>query len=128
MADEGMRLPDYAVFRCGELVDWNEHDLLPMFGIYDKLELYSGVMVGLPTALCWPPPASFTWDWRRRLSAADYQALSFPPGWQTELYRGVVLAWTAAEAAALPAMEQYREEARRWIEKHVPAEIQEDHR
>jgi hypothetical protein len=120
-----MQIPDYAVFRCGKLVNLNEeYDRL--YGSYDKQEVYGGVMVGVPYALCWPPPAWFTWDWRRLLSEADYQALSFPPGWQTELYRGVVLAWTVAEAEALPAeMGQYREEARRWIVRHVPATLEE---
>ena len=120
-----MQIPDYAVFRVGELIGWDDEHLR-MYGSYDKLELYGGVTVGLPTALCWPPPASFTWDWQRLLPEAEYQALSFPPGWQTKLYRGVVLAWTAAEAEALPAeMDQYREQARRWIEHHVPAALEE---
>ena len=84
-----------------------------MYGVYDKQEVYSGVMVGLPYALCWPPPAWFTWNWKRLLSEEDYRALSFPPGWQTELYRGVVLTWTDVEVEALAAdLDQYRKEAR----------------
>ncbi len=114
-----MKIPDYAVFRCGELVE-DSDQWLRMYGNHDKQELYAGVMVGEPNALCWPPPASLAWDWKRLLSEADYQTLSFPPGWQTELYRGVVIAWTVAEAETLPT-EQYREEAKRWIERYVPA-------
>lgn len=122
--NQGMQTPDYAVFRCGYPDDWDNG--LEMFGIYDKLENYGGVMVGLPNALCWPPPASFSWNWRRLLTEADYQALSFPPGWQTELYHGVVMAWTVAEAEALPAeMKQYREEARQWIDENIPATLEE---
>jgi hypothetical protein len=119
-------IPDYAVFRCGYLLGWDD-DSDQLYGNYDKLEIYDGVMVGLPYALCWPPFASWTWDWHRLLSEADYQALSFPPGWQTELYRGVVQAWTVAEAEALPAelLEKYREEAKRWIEEHVLAHLKE---
>lgn len=120
------QIPDYAVFRCGELVDIDDY-ADRMYGVYDKQEYYGGVLVGVPYNLCWPPPATFTWNWNRLLTEADYQALSFPPGWQTELYRGVVLAWTVAEAEALPAeLEQYRKEAKRWIEGHVPTNLEED--
>ena len=44
------------------------------------------------------PAVAFTRG--RRLSDADSLALTFPPGWQTERYRGVVLAWTIAAAEA----------------------------
>jgi hypothetical protein len=119
-----MQIPDYAIFRCGSL-DWADDNYLALFGTYDKQEVYEGVFVGDPPALCWPPIAMFWWDWKRLLSEEDYQALSFPPGWQTELYRGVVLVWTSAEAETIPAeLESYREEARRWIEKHVPATLE----
>lgn len=36
----------------------------------------------------------------RRLPDADSLAFTFPPGWQTERSRSVVLAWTIAEAEA----------------------------
>ena len=91
----------------------------------EKIELWDGVLSDPPPPFCWPPAAAFTRG--RVLSEAEYQALSFPPGWQTERYRGVVLAWTQAEAEAsdidLPA---YQEQAKRWIDEqtwlHVPPE------
>lgn len=108
-----MVIPDYALFRCGQLLKAREYER--MGG--DKLELWSGVLFDPPPAFCWPPAAAFTRG--RRLSEAEYQALSFPPGWQTELYRGAVLAWTVAEAAASDIdLDQYREQARRWLDKH----------
>lgn len=117
-----LQIPDYAVFRCGHLISTND-DYDRLHGSYDKQELYAGC---LPSALCWPPPASFTWDWKRLLLREGYQALSFLPGWQTELYRGMVLAWTSVEAVAVPVeIEWYGEEAKCWIEKHVPAALEE---
>jgi len=119
-----MQIPEYAVFRCGQLVHLDDYAQLS--GSATQQELAGGVLVGAPSALCWPPPASFTWDWKRLLSEADYHAIAWPPGWQTELYRGVVLAWTVAEAAALPAeWDQYRQAAKRWINEHVPASLEE---
>lgn len=61
-----MQIPDYAVFRCGHLLGWGD-DYEQMYGAYDKEELYAEVLTGLPSALCWPSPASFTWDWKRLL-------------------------------------------------------------
>ena len=119
-----MQIPEYAVFRCGQRVPVDEYTRLS--GSAAQQELAGGVLVGAPSALCWPPPASFTWDWKRLLSEEDYQAISSPPGWQTEWYRGVVVAWTMAEAEAIPAeLDQYRQVAKQWIDRHVPAILEE---
>lgn len=119
-----MQIPDYAVFRVGHLVDL-DNEYLRLFGAYDKQELHGGVLVSMPSALCWPPPAWFSWDWKRLLTEEEYQALSFPPGWQTELYRGVVMAWLVAEAEAFPTeMDQLCEQARQWIDRHVPTSLE----
>lgn len=120
-----MIISDYALFRCGQLLGLAEYE--QMGG--EKLELWSGVLYDVPSPLCWPPPATFTKG--RRLAEAEYQALSFPPGWHTELYRGVVLAWTAAEASASDVdLEQHREEARHWIDRqtwlHTPSDMGEE--
>lgn len=115
-----MIIPDFAVFRCGQLLGFEDYDRLAP----EKVELWEGVMPDLPSPLCWPPPATFTSG--RLLSEADYQALTVPPGWQTELYRGVVLAWTVAEVAASDLdLDGFREQAKRWIEQHVPSPAQE---
>jgi hypothetical protein len=107
-----MVIPDYALFRCGQLLKAKEYR--QMGG--DKLELWSGVLFDPPPAFCWPPAAAFTRG--RMLSEVEYQTLSVPQGWQTELYRGVVLAWTVAEADASDIdLEHYRQQARHWIDK-----------
>jgi hypothetical protein len=109
-----MMISDYALFRCGQLLRAEEYER--MGG--EKLELWAGVLFDVPTPFCWPPPAAFTRG--RLLTEAEYQALVIPPGWQTELYRGIVLAWTEAEARTSDiALEQYRAEARRWLDKQT---------
>jgi hypothetical protein len=109
-----MIIPDYALFRCGQLLRIKEYER--MGG--EKLELWSGVMFDVPSPLCWPPPATFTKG--RLLAEPEYQALSFPPGWQTELYRGVVLAWTLGEASASDLdLEQHREQAKHWLDRQT---------
>lgn len=118
---EAMRIPDYAIFRCGQLLTVEDYERLGG----EKLELWSGVLNDVPQPLCWPPPATFSRG--RTLSEAEYQTLSFPPGWQTEWYRGVVLAWMVAETEANEVdLEAYREAARRWIDRrpslHPPQE------
>ena len=110
-----MIIPDYALFRVGQRVTVEEYERL----VGEKLELWAGVLTDLPAPLCWPPPAAFTRG--RRLSEANYQTLTFPPGWQTELYRGVVLAWTQAEASVLD-LEGQRDQAKRWIDEHATLE------
>jgi|SRR5579859_1257526 len=107
-----MIIPDYALFRCGQLLRFEEYE--QMGG--PKLELWDGVLFDPPPAFCWPPAAAFTRG--RRLAEAEYQTLTLPPGWHTELYRGVVLAWTLAEAEASAIdLDQYHAQAKRWIDK-----------
>lgn len=75
-------------------------------------------MTDVHSPLCWPPAATFTRG--RQLSDVEYQALSFPPGWRTELYRGVVLAWAQAEAEASDLdLDGERDQAKRWIDQHT---------
>ena len=103
-------IPHYAVFRCGERLTIEAYE--QMGG--EKQELLAGVMLDAPHPLCWPPPATFTRG--ALLTEAQYQALTFPPGWQTELYQGVVLAWRMQEAEA---GEIDVDQARRWVEKYA---------
>ena len=116
-----MNIPDSAVFRCGQLLGIKEYERMGR----ESLELWSGVLYDAPSPLCWPPPATFTRG--RRLEEAEYQSLSFPPGWQSELYRGVVLVWTLEEAKASDIdLEQYRTQAKRWIDSQKWLHTSED--
>jgi len=115
--DAPVMIPDHALFRVGQLSTAEEYERL----VGEKLELWSGVLTDVPPVLCWPPRAAFTHG--QMLSEANYQALTFPPGWQTELYRGVVLAWTEAEAEDRDLdLDGYREQAKRWIDQHTSLE------
>ena len=67
-----MLIPDYALFRCGQLLEVKEYER--MGG--EKLELWSGVFFDPPPAFCWPPAAAFTRG--RRLSEAEQNTSAVP--------------------------------------------------
>lgn len=98
-----MIIPDYALFRVGQSIKVEEYERI----VGEKLELWAGVLTDLSSPLCWPPPAVFTRG--RRLSEADYQALTVPQAGK----RSCITAWCWPGRRPRPAIWTWKATATR---------------